>query len=464
MAISLSLLRSKYKSYLVKMELLHVIFLLRAAQVVCAFLGMALTARVIDVYNRHGPGSNSAFNFSLFTCITGLCLSSLVIGAPFLYNRLRWTWTRFLVDPFGETMSSLVYIVFFFISGTVVAIKAAPGDGGCSAQHFMDLWSDDVSSDDSAPGACRAAKSAAAFDFLALATWIGTFALLVYMNCYRLRVLFVPGAAAAHADVLSQNATMASMSPSSNLPPALPSQSTNHSASTKPEIELNSGASNAVSDSNMSISTTPQIYASNIPSQSNHQLSPSSSSSPSLPLNGEPVVTAHSYAVSPSHVTNSSLGSPSLSMPEPVSTGQSSPILLATNPPSPNFPSPHLAQHRRQFSGECRSITTTAPSMVASYDPSAYTGRTALTTYTRTVTPPTTLQDDRSVYPASTDAIYHGSSRATDSILSREALSIPSIRSREEENEMGSLYPASTDGMYQGSSRAPSLPDDVKEE
>ncbi|RKP26233.1 hypothetical protein SYNPS1DRAFT_21960 [Syncephalis pseudoplumigaleata] len=477
------------------MELPYIIFTVRLAQVICAFLAMALSARVIDLYRRHSAdGSESAFNFSLFTSLTGCALSGLMLGAPFLYNRLRWTWTRFLVDPFGETMSSIIYIVFFFVSGVVVALKAAPDAGGCGAQHFGHLveHGDDgsmaVASDDAGPGACRTAKATAAFDFFALLTWLGTFALLVYSHRSRLRVLFVPGAAAAQADLLTQNATMASMSPASQLPPTLPSRpTTEHSGASNKTGEENrpvaavmahaspyAQASSAISDSMLgghgspSNGPAPPTAAATTTASLAHMPMP-------MPMPEPAITTSHAYTAAPGFpmpmtaaLTQQDAmqhGSPSLSIPEPSSTAQSSPVLLATNPPSPIFPSPHSIQHRRQFSGEGRSIMTSAPSMVASYDPSAYTGRTAHTTYTRTVTPPTTLQDDRSVYPASTDAIYHGSSRATDSILSREALSVPSIRSKEEEeNEMGSLYPASTDGLYQGSSRAPSLPDDVKEE
>ncbi|KAI9599307.1 hypothetical protein BDF19DRAFT_409973 [Syncephalis fuscata] len=313
---------------------------------------------------------------------------------------------------------------------------------------------------------------------------------------------------------------MASMSPSGNTPVVLasshpmqqsPSQqhgatsklneNTDSSTTTSHQSPTNNSpyikASNAVSDSavidshnsnngkvsaGVSIPVPAHVYQPNAPSRPGPM---ASSSSPSLPLSvntaismpmPQPVTANYPYTVNPVPPTSfpvpmtaaltqgSSNESPSLSMPHPTSTGQSSPILSfsTTNPPSPTFPSPHPQQHRRQFSNEYRPVTN-APSMVASYDPSAYTGRTAYTSYTRTVTPPTTLQDDRSVYPASTDAIYHGSSRATDSILSREAFSIPSIRSREEEPERHSLYPASTDGLYQGSSRAPSLPDEVKE-
>ncbi|KAI9599306.1 hypothetical protein BDF19DRAFT_418881 [Syncephalis fuscata] len=160
------------------LELQHAIFLLRLLQSLGAFIGMALAARVIDLYNREGPGTKSAFNFSLFTNLVGLVLSGLINAAPFLYNRLRWTWTRFLVDPFGETVGSLTFILFFFISGVVVALNAAPDTGGCSAQHFMSLVDNDdgtktVNDSDGGPAACRTAKAAAAFDFLTLATWIG---------------------------------------------------------------------------------------------------------------------------------------------------------------------------------------------------------------------------------------------------------------------------------------------------
>jgi hypothetical protein len=184
-------------------------------------------------------------------------------------------------------------------------------------------------------------------------------------------------------------------------------------------------------------------------------------------------------------------------MPVPMPTGPASPPGLPTDVP-PAFPEPMpvgpapypltsqqppLGHHRGASSSSLslpqpqhfRSSDMSAgangtqiggqacsrsPSYMSTYNPSAYTAPTIHTAYTRTITPTTTVHDDQSLYPASTDALYNGSSRATDSILSREALSVHSIRTMDEN---ASAYDASIDAVYQGSSRVPSIGSDSKE-